>query len=41
MASLAHAERYCKDSLLVQDLTLKQLSQLQEQFADYTNILYS
>lgn len=39
MAALVHAERYGKDFLLIQDLTLMQLSQLQEQFADYPNIL--
>ena len=36
--SIAHAERYSKETLLVQDLTFEQLSQLEEQLATEKNI---
>lgn len=36
--SICNAERYCKDTLLMQDLTFEQLSQLEEQLAAHKNI---
>ena len=35
---ISHAERYSKDILLIQDLTFEQLSQLEEQYSDNSNI---